>query len=48
MHQLVDTSEQAAFMEAAWGLVLGRLRSNVEEAIAGSGTSRPNRAKRKQ
>jgi DNA-binding transcriptional ArsR family regulator len=46
VHQLVDTPEQAAFMEAAWGLVLGRLRLNLQDAITGSGTARATRAKR--
>lgn len=46
VHQLVETPEQAAFMESAWGMVLGRLRLNLRDAIAGSGTSRGPRAKR--
>jgi uncharacterized protein YndB with AHSA1/START domain len=29
VHQLVETQEQAEFMEAAWGLVLGRLKNGV-------------------
>jgi DNA-binding transcriptional ArsR family regulator len=28
--QLVDTAEQAAFMERAWGFVLGRLATNID------------------
>ena len=28
--QLVDTAEQAAFMERAWGFVLGRLAANID------------------
>jgi len=32
VHQLVDSARQAEFMEAAWGMVLGRLRSAVVPA----------------
>lgn len=32
VHQLVDSPAQAAFMEAAWGVVLGRLRTNLPRA----------------
>jgi uncharacterized protein YndB with AHSA1/START domain len=32
VQQLVDTREQAAFMESAWGMVLGRLREGVAAA----------------
>jgi len=32
VHQLVDTPEQAAFMDAAWRLVLGRLKNGVVAA----------------
>jgi hypothetical protein len=32
VHQLVDTPEQARFMDAAWGLVLGRLKQGVAAA----------------
>ena len=47
VHQLVDTAEQAAFMEVAWTMVLGRLKEGVV-AATGSGTmarraSRPKR-----
>jgi uncharacterized protein YndB with AHSA1/START domain len=46
VHQLVDTPDQAAFMEAAWGMVLGRLKTNVVAASAGSATARrPRRRK---
>ena len=46
VHQLVDTPEQAAFMEAAWGMVLGRLKTNVVAASAGSAPARrPRRRK---
>lgn len=33
VHQLVDTSAQAEFMEGAWTSVLGRLRSGVAQAL---------------
>jgi hypothetical protein len=29
IHQLTETTEQAAFMEAAWGMVLGRLKADT-------------------
>jgi DNA-binding transcriptional ArsR family regulator len=32
VHQLVDGPEQAAFMDAAWGMVLGRLKEGVAAA----------------
>jgi DNA-binding transcriptional ArsR family regulator/uncharacterized protein YndB with AHSA1/START domain len=35
VHQLVDTPEQATFMEGAWTMVLGRLAANVETATSG-------------
>jgi DNA-binding transcriptional ArsR family regulator/uncharacterized protein YndB with AHSA1/START domain len=45
--QLVDTEEQARFMEAAWSLVLGRLRSGVVAASRpGASASMPRRARR--
>jgi ArsR family transcriptional regulator len=48
VHQLVDTAEQATFMESAWGMVLGRLKTNVVAAIAGSAPARrPPRRKKK-
>lgn len=42
--QLVDTQEQATFMDAAWGMVLGRLHDGVAEATRGNAT--PRRARR--
>jgi DNA-binding transcriptional ArsR family regulator len=36
VHQLVDTAEQARFMEGAWAMVLGRLRRNITAVSAGS------------
>jgi uncharacterized protein YndB with AHSA1/START domain len=38
VHQLVDTAAHAAFMEAAWTLVLGRLKAGV---VAASDLSSP-------
>jgi len=32
VHQLVDTPAQAAFMEGAWAMVLGRLKAGVVRA----------------
>jgi DNA-binding transcriptional ArsR family regulator/uncharacterized protein YndB with AHSA1/START domain len=34
VHQLVDTPAQAAFMEQAWTMVLGRLKAGVANAIS--------------
>jgi DNA-binding transcriptional ArsR family regulator/uncharacterized protein YndB with AHSA1/START domain len=46
VHQLVDTPEQAAFMEGAWAMVLGRLKTNIAAASAGSPPApRPRRRK---
>lgn len=45
VHQLVDTGTQATFMEAAWGLVLGRLKSNIGKAVASADEIKP-RARR--
>jgi hypothetical protein len=32
VHQLVDSPAQATFMEGAWAMVLGRLKSGVARA----------------
>ena len=50
VHQLVDTPKQAEFMEAAWGLVLGRLRTGVVTASdpTAAAPRRPRRAKRRR
>jgi uncharacterized protein YndB with AHSA1/START domain len=32
VHQLTDNADQAAFMEVAWGMVLGRLKANLATA----------------
>jgi DNA-binding transcriptional ArsR family regulator len=45
VHQLVDTGTQAAFMEAAWGMVLGRLKANIGTAVASEARSQ-RRARR--
>ena len=47
VHQLVDDSAQASFMEAAWGLVLGRFKNGVAAAsdAAASMPKRRHRAK---
>jgi uncharacterized protein YndB with AHSA1/START domain len=36
VHQLVNSSDQAAFMAGAWAMVLGRLQANIAAAVAGS------------
>jgi uncharacterized protein YndB with AHSA1/START domain len=45
VHQLVDTAEQASFMQAAWTLVLGRLRAGVLAATHPE-AEMPHRARR--
>jgi DNA-binding transcriptional ArsR family regulator/uncharacterized protein YndB with AHSA1/START domain len=49
VHQLVDTAPQAGFMEAAWTLVLGRLKAGVVAASdpVRAMTPRTPRAKRR-
>jgi DNA-binding transcriptional ArsR family regulator len=48
VHQLVDTAEQAAFMEMAWRTVLGRLRAGVAAASGPNPMAlRPRRPKRR-
>ena len=46
VRQVVDEEEQAAFMEVAWGMVLGRLRQGVVAALEGEGARRRRRPKR--
>ena len=41
VHQLVDNLEQAEFMEAAWGMVLGRLKKGIVAATRPSARTRP-------
>ena len=47
VHQLVEDETQAAFMEVAWSLVLGRLREGIVAASGdgGSARTRPERPK---
>lgn len=48
VHQIVDSDDQARFMQVAWGMVLGRLVSNLPTALS-VGTPaeyRPQRPKR--
>jgi DNA-binding transcriptional ArsR family regulator/uncharacterized protein YndB with AHSA1/START domain len=45
VHQLIDTAQQAAFMEAAWSLALGRLKAGVV-AAADPDTTVPTRQPR--
>jgi DNA-binding transcriptional ArsR family regulator len=49
VHQLVDSAEQAEFMEAAWGMVLGRFARGVVAAVrpAAEVPPRPKRPKRR-
>jgi len=45
VHQLVDNTSEAAFMEAAWGLVLGRLQAGV---VAASDAASPMPKRRRR
>jgi DNA-binding transcriptional ArsR family regulator len=47
VHQLVDSPEHAAFMEAAWGMVLGRLKQGVVAASSASGAASARRKRSK-
>jgi len=49
VHQLADTPAQAEFLEAAWTLVLGRLRAGVADAVRpGPAAGRAPRPKRRR
>jgi hypothetical protein len=48
VHQLVNTRPQAAFMEAAWATVLGRLKTGVADATGPDGAVRPRTRRSKQ
>ena len=50
VHQIVDTATQAEFMEAAWALVLGRLKAGVVSASDPSSVMAPRtrRSKRRK
>ncbi|HUE06684.1 MAG TPA: metalloregulator ArsR/SmtB family transcription factor [Acidimicrobiales bacterium] len=50
VHQIVDTGVQAEFMEGAWTLVLGRLRSGIVRALEPgvAAPARPTRPKRRR
>ena len=45
VHQLTETSQQAAFMTAAWGMVLGRLAANITGVV--DATAAPPRRTRR-
>ena len=45
VHQLVENAAQASFMQAAWGLVLGRFKKGVV-AASDSAASMPSRRRR--
>jgi DNA-binding transcriptional ArsR family regulator/uncharacterized protein YndB with AHSA1/START domain len=49
VHQIVDTGKQAQFMEAAWSMVLGRLKTGVVSALDPRSVMapRPGRSKRR-
>ena len=46
VHQLVESAEQARFMEAAWTTVLGRLKAGVVDAVGADGSRPVVRARR--
>jgi uncharacterized protein YndB with AHSA1/START domain/DNA-binding transcriptional ArsR family regulator len=48
VHQLTENDDQAGFMEAAWGMVLGRLKTNILTATdpSADGARKPPRPKR--
>jgi uncharacterized protein YndB with AHSA1/START domain len=48
VHQLVDTDEQALFMQSAWRLVLGRLEAGVVAASDPNASVTPRRARPKR
>jgi DNA-binding transcriptional ArsR family regulator/uncharacterized protein YndB with AHSA1/START domain len=48
VHQLVDTAEQADFMEIAWTMTLGRLKSGVVAASDPSAVTEPRARRPKQ
>lgn len=45
VHQLVDSEQQAQFMEAAWTMVLGRLHAHLLDALANEPIEREPRPK---
>jgi DNA-binding transcriptional ArsR family regulator len=47
VQQLVTDAQQAAFMDAAWGMVLGRLKSGVVAATRAGGLPKPRPRRRK-
>ena len=50
VHQLVDTATQARFMEAAWAMVLGRLKTGLVSACNPGAVAapRPRRPKHRK
>jgi DNA-binding transcriptional ArsR family regulator/uncharacterized protein YndB with AHSA1/START domain len=48
VHQLVDTPAQAAFMEGAWAMILGRLKAGVTRASDPGETMAPRSGRPKQ
>jgi DNA-binding transcriptional ArsR family regulator len=48
VHQLISTSDRAAFMESAWATVLGRLKANVVSALAGATPPQRQRRRKQQ
>jgi DNA-binding transcriptional ArsR family regulator/uncharacterized protein YndB with AHSA1/START domain len=47
VHQLTENADQASFMEAAWGMVLGRLKSNLA-AVTDPGAGADRRRHRRK
>ena len=48
VHQLTENADQAAFMEAAWGMVLGRLKTNILTASDPTAETMPKPARPKR
>jgi uncharacterized protein YndB with AHSA1/START domain len=48
VHQLVDTPQQAEFMQAAWGMVLGRLKTGVVAATGPNAAAKRRAARPKR
>jgi len=48
VHQLVDTQAEAEFMEAAWALVLGRLKAGVADAVTPGRAAAPRASRPKR
>jgi DNA-binding transcriptional ArsR family regulator/uncharacterized protein YndB with AHSA1/START domain len=48
VHQLTENAEQASFMEVAWGMVLGRLKTNLVSVTNPTADASPKPRRRKR